>query len=63
LFLLLPTVFGFRGLYFAPLLADAPFAMLAAYLMHREWSALGAPARSDREPLGLMTADTEESRL
>jgi Na+-driven multidrug efflux pump len=44
LFLCLPLAFGFRGLYFAPLLSDLPFALLAAWRMRREWIQLGADA-------------------
>ena len=40
LFSLLPLALGFKGLYFAPALADLPFAIIGAVLMRREWRAL-----------------------
>lgn len=40
LFTLLPLALGFKGLYFAPALADLPFAIIGAVLMRREWRAL-----------------------
>ena len=40
LFSLLPLALGFSGLYFAPALADLPFAIIGAILMRREWRAL-----------------------
>jgi putative MATE family efflux protein len=54
LFAILPMLIGFRGLYYAPVLSDLPFALVAAVLMRREWLALG---RRMREP----TADPAES--
>jgi len=45
LFLLLPLALGFSGLYFAPVLADLPFAVFGALLMQREWRTLGAAER------------------
>jgi Na+-driven multidrug efflux pump len=42
LFLCLPLAFGFRGLYFAPLLSDLPFALLAASRIRSEWRGLAA---------------------
>jgi Na+-driven multidrug efflux pump len=59
LFAILPLLIGFPGLYYAPVLADLPFALFAAVLMRREWLVLGRrmrepnadPPRSSREPL------------
>lgn len=47
LFLLLPLALGFRGLYFAPALADLPFALLGAVLLRREWRELSSPSSPD----------------
>ena len=44
LFLVLPRLLGFPGLYLVTLLADVPFAFLAAALLRAEWKRLGAPA-------------------
>ena len=40
LFTLLPLALGFKGLYFAPALADLPFAIIGVVPMRREWRAL-----------------------
>jgi len=44
LFLALPRLLGFRGLYMVTLLSDVPFAVLAAFLLRSEWKQLRAPA-------------------
>jgi len=43
LFLVLPRLFGFEGLYVVTLLSDVPFAMLAAVLLRSEWKQLARP--------------------
>lgn len=42
LFLVLPRIWGFQGLYLVIALSDIPFAVLAAVLLRREWIALGS---------------------
>lgn len=42
LFLILPRTFGFTGLYLVAPLSDVPMALLAAWMLHAEWKALGA---------------------
>jgi len=43
LFLVLPRLFGFLGLYLATVLSDVPFAILAAALLRSEWKQLAQP--------------------
>ncbi len=43
LFLVLPRLFGFPGLYLCTVLSDVPFAILAAALLRAEWRQLGQP--------------------
>jgi putative MATE family efflux protein len=43
----LPAWFGFRGIYYVGVLADLPFAVLAALLLRREWRALSREAGAD----------------
>jgi len=50
LLLLLPRLFGFRGLYYVPVLTDLPFALVGAVMLRREWHALGARMREARDP-------------
>jgi len=45
LLLLLPRLFGFRGLYYAPVLTDLPFALVGAVMLRREWRVLGERMR------------------
>ncbi len=42
LFLLLPRLLGFTGLYLSTVLSDVPFAIVAAVLVRSEWKALAA---------------------
>lgn len=51
LFLILPRLMGFTGLYLATLLSDVPFAVVAAALLRSEWRKLRAPAAPDAEAL------------
>jgi putative MATE family efflux protein len=44
LFLWLPRAFGFGGFVLVPALSDVPMALLAAFLLRREWKLLGEPA-------------------
>jgi putative MATE family efflux protein len=44
LFLVLPRLFGFPGLFLCTVLSDVPFAVLAAALLWAEWKQLGRPA-------------------
>ena len=59
LFLLLPLALGFKGLYFAPALADLPFALLGAVLMRREWRALSVPSDGSADAAAHASADAE----
>ena len=43
--MLLPRLFGFRGLYYAPVLTDLPFALVGAVMLRREWRVLGERMR------------------
>lgn len=50
LFLVLPRILGFHGVYLAMPLSDAPFALVSALLLRREWKKLcedGANAASE----------------
>ncbi len=47
LYIVLPLAAGFRGLYLAPVISDLPVAALAAYLLRREWRALGKSKAND----------------
>lgn len=49
LFLILPGIWGFTGLYLVTAISDAPFAILAAIFLRREWRELGGagPAPAD----------------
>ena len=40
LFLILPKLFGFPGLYLVSVLSDVPMAILAAYMLRKEWRVL-----------------------
>lgn len=51
LFLALPFALGFRGLYLVAVLSDLPFAVLAAFLMRREWNRLGQGQPRDESAL------------
>jgi len=42
LFLLVPKFFGFRGLYLVMGIADLPMALVATYMLRREWLRLRA---------------------
>jgi putative MATE family efflux protein len=44
LLVVLPAWFGFRGIFYVGVLADVPFAALAAALLRREWRALDREA-------------------
>jgi hypothetical protein len=46
LFLVLPPLLGFQGLYLVVGLADLPMAILAAVLLRQEWRLLAAPAEA-----------------
>jgi putative MATE family efflux protein len=58
LFLVLPRLLGVRGLYLVMVLADLPFAALAAFLLRREWRRLtgtaGAPAPAPAADMNLV---------
>ena len=48
LFLILPRVWGFMGLYVASALSEAPFALVAAFLLWKEWRIL-RPSSTDSD--------------
>jgi Na+-driven multidrug efflux pump len=49
LFLVLPRFFGLTGLYLVSAVADLPLALLAAWYLRKEWTALGAAESGSRE--------------
>jgi Na+-driven multidrug efflux pump len=46
LFVLLPRLLGFTGLYVVPVLSDLPFAVVSAALLRAEWRRLAAPVEA-----------------
>lgn len=50
LFLILPRLMGFTGLYLVTLLSDVPFAIVAAALLRAEWRNLRLPPAVERAP-------------
>jgi Na+-driven multidrug efflux pump len=51
LFLVLPRLFGFRGLYLVAGLSDLPMAILAAILLRSEWNRLSIQPAPENDPL------------
>jgi Na+-driven multidrug efflux pump len=51
LFLALPAIAGYKGLYMVPVCSDVPFALIAAWMLRREWQILGGS--STKEPVAV----------
>ncbi|HET6440137.1 MAG TPA: MATE family efflux transporter [Anaeromyxobacter sp.] len=58
LFVFLPRLFGFPGLYLVAVLSDLPFAVVSAALLRVEWRRLSSPAPLASAPSLPALADT-----
>lgn len=58
LFLILPRVWGFTGLYLASALSEIPFTAIASFLLWKEWKAL-----SPSDETGKTDSDIDEPAL
>ncbi|HNY29620.1 MAG TPA: MATE family efflux transporter [Fibrobacteria bacterium] len=49
LFLVLPRIWGYDGLYLVAMLSDAPFALVAAWMLRKEWQTLSTIPTPDQD--------------